>query len=269
VEDNRSSNEYLVLNCAGVNWVDWNARILREKGRLDYQLIYLYEGQVTVEIDGVERIVPEGNMILYRPYEKQKYAFSAECPSLHCWFHFTGTGCEEILTQAGLRDIQILYIGKNKQLVDTIRKLEIESRLRKEGYVLLCRGYILAFFAQVMRICHYRNNPTVLKNTLLIEDVCIIIHKELDSPRPTAFYASYCNLSLSRFSHIFKEVTGFAPREYINHARLERAASLLTTTYLTIAEVAQKAGYHEQNHFTKAFKQKYGLTPNQYRTAAR
>jgi len=265
MEYNFQSEEYLDLNIAGVTYIDWKTWTLRENGRLDYQVIYIYEGRIYAEVDGVEQMIPEGNVILYRPHEKQKYSFSAGYPTLHCWIHFTGTACDEILAQAGFADTHILHIGKNKQLVDIIRKLQTEFSLQKEGHRLLCRGYLLEFFALLMRTRHYRNDPGALRNTLLIEDACTVIHQQLDQHHPLSFYAEYCNLSVSRFSHIFKEITGISPREYISNARIEKAASMLTSTYLTIAEIAQKTGYYDQNHFTKAFKQRTGFTPKQYR----
>lgn len=269
MECNFQSEEYLDLNIAGVTYIDWRTWTLREKGRLDYQIIYIYEGQMKAEIDGAERVIPEGTVILYRPHEKQRYSFSADHPTLHCWIHFSGTACDEILAQAGFTDTHILHIGKNKQLVDIIRKLQTEFRLQKEGHKLLCRGYLLEFFALLMRTRHYRNDPAALRNTLLIEDACTVIHQQLDQHHPLVFYAEHCNLSVSRFSHIFKEITGISPREYINNARMEKAASMLTSTYLTIAEIAQKTGYYDQNHFTKAFKQRTGFTPKQYRARSR
>lgn len=265
MENDFQSNEYLVLNSAGVTYVDWNAWILREKGRRDYQIIYIYEGQILAEVDGTERIIPEGNVILYRPREKQKYSFFADRPTLHCWFHFSGTACDEILAQADFGGGRVFSVGKNKQLVDIIRKLETEDRLRKEGHKLLCRSYVLEFFALFMRARHYRNDPAALRNTLMIENVCTVIHEQLDKPYSLAFFADHCSLSVSRFSHVFKEVTGVSPKEYINNARLEKAALLLVSTYLRVSEIAQKAGFRDQNHFAKVFKQKTGWTPTQYR----
>lgn len=265
MENNYQSDEYLVLNSAGVTYVDWNAWILREKGRLDYQIIYIYQGQILAEVDGIERIIPEGNVILYRPHEKQKYSFFADHPTLHCWFHFSGAGCDEILAQAGFGEGSVLPIGKNKQLVDIIQKLETEGRLQKEGYKLLCRGYLLEFFALFMRTKHYRNDPAALRNMMMIENICTVIHQELDKTHSLTFFADHCHLSVSRFSHVFKDVMGVSPREYINNAKLEKAALLLVSTYLRISEIAQKTGYHDQNHFTKVFKQKTGWTPTQYR----
>ena len=47
--------------------------------------------------------------------------------------------------------------------------------------------------------------------------------------------------------------------------RLEHAAKLLTETNMTIAEIAEEAGYEYLSYFYKQFKKHYGVTPRQYR----
>jgi AraC-like DNA-binding protein len=37
----------------------------------------------------------------------------------------------------------------------------------------------------------------------------------------------------------------------------------------TIADIAAQAGFYDQSHFTRTFKRKFGLTPQEYRRAAR
>lgn len=49
------------------------------------------------------------------------------------------------------------------------------------------------------------------------------------------------------------------------NARIEFAKSLLTTTDMTIQDIAKKSGYRNYEHFERQFREKCGLTPQKYR----
>jgi AraC-like DNA-binding protein len=53
--------------------------------------------------------------------------------------------------------------------------------------------------------------------------------------------------------------------QYVRRRRLQLARELLTTTSLSIGEVAERSGYDDQFHFSRAFKQAHGVNPSAYR----
>jgi AraC-like DNA-binding protein len=73
------------------------------------------------------------------------------------------------------------------------------------------------------------------------------------------------NLSESRLRHRFKEVTGMSLARYIKLSRMERAAHLLATEFLTVKVVLSRVGINEKSHFERDFKALYGATPARYR----
>jgi len=77
------------------------------------------------------------------------------------------------------------------------------------------------------------------------------------------------HLSESRFRHLFKQETGTTPAQYLRDLRFQRAEVMLRTTFLSVKEIAEKVGTTSINHFMKDFKRRYGMTPGEYRTAAK
>ncbi len=73
------------------------------------------------------------------------------------------------------------------------------------------------------------------------------------------------NLHPVYLSRIFKEVTDVNLSAYIADVRMQKAAKLLDETDLKVHEVMDKLGYRKRQHFTKLFKEKYGMTPKEYR----
>lgn len=64
---------------------------------------------------------------------------------------------------------------------------------------------------------------------------------------------------------IFKEATGKAPKQYLNDYRLLQAKKLLTTTALSITEIANSVGYADVLTFSRFFSSKEGCSPRAYR----
>ena len=81
--------------------------------------------------------------------------------------------------------------------------------------------------------------------------------------------ADMVNLSLSRFRHLFKQETGTTPGQYLKTVRLEGAAFLLRTTFLSIKEIINQLGLSSNTHFVRDFKKIYGMSPTVYRNAKR
>ena len=64
---------------------------------------------------------------------------------------------------------------------------------------------------------------------------------------------------------VFKEVYGSSLAAHMKEHRMEKAASLLRETELSVAEIAGQVGYESQSKFTAAFKEQFGLLPTAYR----
>lgn len=64
------------------------------------------------------------------------------------------------------------------------------------------------------------------------------------------------------FLREFKKLTGVTPYQYLMSKRLVQAKALLSSE--NIAVVAHELGFNDQSHFTRAFKNQFGLTPGQF-----
>lgn len=74
------------------------------------------------------------------------------------------------------------------------------------------------------------------------------------------------NISPGYLSKIFKEGTGTNFSDFVINKKFEKAAELLLgNNHLDISEVAETIGYSNITYFTRLFKEKYGMTPLQYR----
>lgn len=81
--------------------------------------------------------------------------------------------------------------------------------------------------------------------------------------------ASAAATSPSGLNRKMKQIVNITPAEFVKRVRLQRAATLLTTTDLPILDIALDCGFSDQNYFAKCFKAANGTTPTDYRKTHR
>lgn len=77
--------------------------------------------------------------------------------------------------------------------------------------------------------------------------------------------ASYTGRSLSTFKRDFRKYSELTPQRWIIRRRLEAACELLRTSQLKVSEVCGKVGFKNLSHFSKIYKERYGVAPTEMR----
>ena len=77
--------------------------------------------------------------------------------------------------------------------------------------------------------------------------------------------ANLANLSVCYFVRAFKQSAGVTPHDYLIRRRVERAMELLSGTEMSLSEIALAAGFADQSHCARRFRQHVGMSPRDYR----
>lgn len=114
------------------------------------------------------------------------------------------------------------------------------------------------------------------RQTLAKEDICdmdkefvekfktIIEEKMSDSGLNVEDLGRDMGLSRVQLYRKIKSLTNYAPNELLRMARLKRAASLLASSELTVAEIAYEVGFTSPSYFTKCYKEQFGESPTEF-----
>ncbi len=78
-------------------------------------------------------------------------------------------------------------------------------------------------------------------------------------------FAKLCHRSLSSFQRDFQTQFQTTPGKWLLSKRLERAAYLLHRDSTNIAQIAYMCGFEHTSHFSRTFKEKFGVTPLAFR----
>ena len=80
--------------------------------------------------------------------------------------------------------------------------------------------------------------------------------------------ASAVELSPFHFAHEFRATSGQTPYQYLLTQRMDRAKVLLATTDWSVREIAAQTGFTSDANFVRAFRQRVGITPGEWRKQA-
>lgn len=93
-----------------------------------------------------------------------------------------------------------------------------------------------------------------------------IIDEHLNNPElGVPFICQEMGFSRTSLYNKLKAITGMGLNDYINKIKMEKAISLVKTTNLSFAEIADQIGFSTARYFSTTFKQYTGQTPTQYR----
>ena len=93
----------------------------------------------------------------------------------------------------------------------------------------------------------------------------VYIHEHYTEPITRAGIAKHINASEGHLARCFHQETGLTPIAYLNRYRVNRAKTLLVTTGQSIASIAIRVGFSDNNYFSRVFRQDSGETPLSYR----
>jgi transcriptional regulator of acetoin/glycerol metabolism len=95
------------------------------------------------------------------------------------------------------------------------------------------------------------------------------VEAHLSESMDLAELATIAGLSLYHFARAFKQTAGVTPHHYLVHRRIERAQEMLARSGLPLSQIALAAGFSDQSHLARHFRQMLGMTPGQFRWSQR
>ena len=236
-----------------------------QKGRRDYQILYVANGKTHFWFDGREEIVSTGHMVLYKPEEIQKYVYYLEDNPEVFWIHFTGRDVKNILAYHGISlDEHVFYCGVLPDYKALFRKIIQELQLCRYGY----EDYIVSLFKDILLLVdrqQHEQKKTTGNVQEQIERAAAYFNENYNTKISIADYAESLHISTNWFIHNFKQYAGMSPAQYILSLRMVNAQSLLERTTYNIKEISEIVGYENPLYFSRVFKKEIGKSPAQYR----
>ena len=108
-------------------------------------------------------------------------------------------------------------------------------------------------------------NSLTKKELKTIKKICDLIQKEPAKQYSLDQLSEKYGLSQAKLQDGFKFLYKRTVTEFIRHIRLEQARNFIKTTDLNISQIVYSIGFTSRSYFSKIFKEKYDISPNEFK----
>jgi len=235
-----------------------------------WTLHYTVAGQALFLSDNMEHTVGAGDLMLLKPDARYHYGLhprSAEWR--HLWALFQPR--PHWATFLDWRELDEDILGASATKEDARRCIEALFRdvikLREERSPYRTDLQYNRIEEILIRARDFHDTAGDKGVDLRIQQACAYMEAHINTAVRVEDVAQSCNLSPSRFAHLFKEQMGCGPKAWINDRRLQQARKLLLGSDSSISAICAEVGFEDAGHFTRHFKKNVGCSPRQFRQA--
>lgn len=225
-----------------------------------YQLIYKISGEVITRFNEKTVRIQPGMVYILPKCDQAEYAIErtvvGDCIDIFFETDLPITECMICLDFSSDREMEMLF--------QRIYKLWIS---RTEGYYYKAlSGVYEILYKMILKGRKYTPNYQFEK----IEGGVAYLRNHLYD-RTIDYYvpAQISNMSYTYFKKLFIEKFGVPPIQYVNNMRLERSRELLMTNNYSVGEIAKLCGFDNSYYFSRKFREKYQVSPSEYKKQAR
>lgn len=156
--------------------------------------------------------------------------------------------------------------------MDTIRKeyiscIDVYSQDILISQIELLLNYCNRFYNRQFITRKAVNNDLLVKFEKLLTDYINNGYLQQKGIPSVQFFSNELNMSANYLSDLLRNLTGQSTQQHIQDKIIERAKYILTTTNLTVSEIAFELGFEYSQSFSKLFKNKTNQTPLEFRAS--
>ncbi|HYH56503.1 MAG TPA: AraC family transcriptional regulator [Anseongella sp.] len=239
---------------------NWN------KGRIlnGLYIVYIARGKGTFESENTPPCpIGEGTCFMLFPKVWHRYHPDPEYGWQEYWLGFQGRVMQEWMQRKCLPDRDVFYeVGQNNHLISLFLKILNYVKSNPAGLQQIVTGIAMEILGIVLGT--ERNNAPVTLDQK-IEWAKLFISENLEKRLYGPELAAELAMSYSLFRKTFKSLAGVSPGQYHLQKRVEKAQELLSTTLLSVEEIATFMGFESVYYFSRIFRIKSGISPTAYR----
>ena len=243
--------------------------------RNHYLFHYVISGTGTLMADDTNGItqtyqVKSGQGFMLFPGQINTYIADKNLPWEYVWVEFDGLRAKGAVELASLSMNHPIYHARSKDLRENMfsEMMYLVEHKDMPPLHLIGHGYLFLDF-----LTRSAANVTAQKSgrvrDFYIKEALTYMEQNFQNDISVEDIAANCGLNRSYFGKIFKEALGKTPQEFLLNYRMIKASELLKLTGLSIGDISNAVGYANQLHFSRAFKNMYGMAPREWRNQNR
>jgi AraC-like DNA-binding protein len=205
-----------------------------------------------------------GDMFLLFPGEWHTYHPLQDVGWKSYWIGFRGRNMDDRVRAGFLSPEKPVYhVGYSSVIEELYRsayKQAVEEAAYSQQVMAGLVNHLIGMMYSLERNIELSKNQQQVD---MINRARLRIRQSLESDLTIQHVAEEMGVSYSNFRKLFKEFTGLSPATYQQELRLQRAKELLSTTDLTVKEIAYRLNFESPDYFSAKFKSKMGCKPSE------
>jgi len=233
----------------------------RKNGTKEYIFLYCLEGEGWIKMNGKTLRLTPNTAFIIPENTGHKYGSSLKEAWSIYWIHFSG-------------DYAATFYKRFSALADEAVKIAFdENRITQLNEIIQLLES--DFSDEKMELTHFRLTTflsslcyvNTLENT--IEDKISLsvsfMKTHLNESLTIEILAHQACYSISRYSELFKQKTGYSPIQFFIRLKIQKSCEYLNFTNLNIKEICKEVGFDDPYYFSRMFKKQIGISPMQYK----
>ncbi|MDY3790973.1 MAG: AraC family transcriptional regulator [Oscillospiraceae bacterium] len=252
----------------GYNYIHSSDFVMDRPGGPGSWLMLIIKTPALFELNGKSFSVRGNSFVIISPDTPCRYCASGDTYT-DDWIYFSAD--KDTVSRFGELGIPInepVYLGDIEAISHIVHILAFEHYCAEPFHLEIEEHYTEILLLSVSRLiksgAHISSKMFIEKNHRMTQ-LRTVIHTEPERVMSIDEMAGSVNMSRSGFQHLYKKMFGVSVISDVINGRLERAKRLLSSTDLTVSEIASKCGYATEYNFMRQFKSRTGKTPTEYR----
>lgn len=209
--------------------------------------------------------IKSGQGFMMFPHQICTYIADSRLPWEYIWLEFDGLRAKESVELAGLQPNQPVYKPRYRNIAETMKEEMRYIVDHKEESPFHLIGHLYLFVDALVRSSAIQIPQGSKLRDFYIKEAFSFIEQNFQNDISVEDIAASCGLNRSYFGKIFRETMGKTPQEFLISYRMTKATELLKLTDFSISDIGNAIGYPNPLHFSRAFKNVYGISPRQWR----
>lgn len=233
--------------------------------RSGYLIHIVLSGKGTYKVNNTSYNLTAGDGFLIYPNELIYYEADKDNPWEYIWVGLVGTKINDYLNKTSIsKSNPIFTLSESSKLINSINSIINSTNIDTNKNLKILSNLYNFLFELLNEFPNLINSNKNTQQTYL-DEALLYIQLNFQDNISVMDIANHLSIDRSYLHRIFKKNLNLSPQEYILNLKLEKATELLSTTSLTIGDIARSVGYSDTMLFSKTFKKYKSCTPSKYR----
>ena len=222
------------------------------------ELLYVEQGSLHSVADGRKLVLRQGDMVVYDTNQwHMQYADTDVSPRCYrAFFEMQGD-------IRPLKNRKFTASGQTERLLAQMRReQERTEAFADEMTLALLNQLLLLLMRQVS--CRPLPEGREKGEYRIIHQTQVYVSNHVWEELSVPFVARHVDMSPSYLTALFHKHLDISPGEYIRRVKLQESKRLIRENKLNFTEIAAELQYSTVHHFSRQFKEKFGVTPSEY-----